>query len=65
VLIDLKEPAAFHDAEEAEFEAPLFDSQGRPQCVSGKRSIRARRQPYAQDLIAFNNAHPTRDLQIF
>jgi amidase len=65
VLIDLKEPAAFHDADEAEFEALLFEFKDALNAYLATLDPGAVESRTLADLIAFNKAHATQELPIF
>ena len=65
VLIDLKEPAAFHDADEAEFEALLFEFKDALNAYLATLDPGAVDSRTLADLIAFNKAHATQELPIF
>lgn len=65
VLIDLKEPAAFHDAEEAEFEALLFEfKEALNDYLATLDPVQVDCRTLA-DLIAFNKAHTAQEMPIF
>ena len=65
VLVDLKEPAAFHDVDEAEFEALLYEFKDALNAYLATLDPAQVESRTLADLIAFNKAHAEQELTIF